>query len=132
MCAHKLDKLTHLYAHTLTHIDIHTRTHTHTPYSSAHSLAHTNTFHISIATDKESLAMNYLQNRAVLDHFASNEADLELFLQFLNNPAMIFTHGQQLQKILDLSKDEEPTDSDEVASGEATMSAENMTKQDLE
>ena len=113
----------------------HTHTHTHTHISlthTLHSLAHTNTFHISIATDKESLAVSNLQNRDVLDHFASNEDDLELFLQFLNNPEMIFTHSQRLQKILELSEGEEPTNSDQVASGEVNMSAENLTKQDLE
>ena len=47
------------------------------------------------------------RNRAALDYFVNNEDSLDLFLQFLNKPEMILSHGEELRKILDLSNQQD-------------------------
>ena len=95
-------------------------------YSLTHT--HTNTFLIATGTDKQNLASEALENRAVLDYVAENEEKLDVFLQFLNNPGMILTHIKQLQPILDLSQ-QSPMTSDDENSGDGNV---NLTEQDLE
>ena len=80
------------------------------------------------------LASNTLENRAALDYFATREDSLDLFLQFLNNPGMILSHGTELQKIFELSKqaNQEGGEIEMEMSGESNLSTENLTGDDVE
>lgn len=73
------------------------------------------------------MATDVLHNRIALDYLLNNQGSLELFLRFLNNPAMIFTHGQELRKILELTEQQATEDE---TSGETDLAAKNLT--DLE
>ena len=91
--------------------------------------------------DKHLLASETLESRAALDYFATNEDSLDLFLQFLNSPGMILTHGTELGKIFELSrKPDQPTNQGEdtkkdTSSGDheqGNLSSENLTNGDSE
>ena len=73
------------------------------------------------------MATDVLHNRIALNYLLNNEGSLDLFLRFLNNPAMIFTHAQELRNILELA--EQQTTEDEM-SGETDLATKNLT--DLE
>ena len=86
---------------------------------------------MTIATDKQLLAADTLESRAVLNYFASNEGSLDLFLRFLNNPVMIFSHGNELQKIQQLVNSEPDTTDDEM-SANGDIPSDNLTGFDQE
>ena len=72
------------------------------------------------------MATDVLHNRIALNYLLDNQGSLDLFLRFLNNPAMIFTHAQELRNILELA--EQATDGE--TSGDTDLAAKNLT--DLE
>lgn len=105
-----------------THTVAHTHTHTHTFYS------------IFIASDKQNLASTTLESQRALEYFATNEDSLDLFLRFLNDPAIILTHGAELTKIFELSSKDKSTNQEEgdtekdASSGEGNLSSDNLTE----
>ena len=76
--------------------------------------------------------METLESRAVLDYFASNDHSLDLFLRFLNDPVIIFSHGSELQKIQRMIEQDPVIDHEEDTSANGDPTSDNMTGNDLE